>query len=101
LDCGGLGQSRLKNLRARGWAILTRGRRADRITVAEVAIDRPVAVLRAFAAERGSMSAFGLSADDAVERFAAVADRQPVFEIITAVPLESGSPRRRHHCLSA
>src|SRR5215467_8775792 len=88
----------VKNLRASGWAILTKGRRAERITVAEVAIDRPAAVLRAFAAERGSMGAFGLSADDPVERFAAVADRQPVFEIITAVPLESGSPRHQQHC---
>jgi hypothetical protein len=34
------------------------------------------------------MGAFGLSADDPVERFIAVAGGQPVFEILTAAPLE-------------
>jgi deazaflavin-dependent oxidoreductase (nitroreductase family) len=78
----------VKNLRASGWAILTKGRSAERITVAELAVDRRAPVLRAFAGERGGMGAFGLSADDPVERFVAVAERQPVFEIITAAPLE-------------
>ncbi len=79
----------VKNLRASGWAVLTKGHRAERITVSELAADNRAPILRAFAAERGGMGAFGLSADASLEQFAALADRQPVFEIVTAAPIDA------------
>ena len=43
------------------------------ITVEEVPVVRRAPILGAFAAERGSMDAFGLSADAPLEHFAGVA----------------------------
>ena len=76
----------VKNLRASGWAILTKGRRVERVTATELPAPERAPVLRAFAAERGGMGAFGLAADDPLERFAAIADRQPVFEVVASGP---------------
>ena len=78
----------VKNLRASGWAILMKGQHVERITVTEVPTHERSPILRAFAAERGGMGAFGLSGDAPVEEFAAIADRQPIFEIVAAEGVE-------------
>jgi deazaflavin-dependent oxidoreductase (nitroreductase family) len=81
----------VKNLRASGWGLLTKGQRVERIRVVEVPMEQRAPVLRAFVQERsGGRFAFDLSLDAPLEAFAAAAERYPVFEIVAAEPPGAG-----------
>ena len=73
----------VKNLRASGWATLTKGTRVERIRTLEVPPEQGALALRAFVLERGGgRYAFGLDPDAPLERFVREAERHPVFQIL-------------------
>jgi deazaflavin-dependent oxidoreductase (nitroreductase family) len=73
----------VKNLRASGWAMLTKGTRVERIRTAEVPPEEGALALRAFVQERGGgRYAFGLDVDAPLETFAREAERHPIFKIL-------------------
>ena len=73
----------VKNLRASGWATLTKGTRVERIRAVEVSPEQGALALRAFVQERGGgRYAFGLDPDAPLETFEREAERHPVFQIL-------------------
>jgi deazaflavin-dependent oxidoreductase (nitroreductase family) len=73
----------VKNLRASGWATLTKGTRVERIRTIEVPPEQGALALRAFVQERGGgRYAFGLGPDAPLETFVREAERHPVFQIL-------------------
>ena len=71
----------VKNLRASGWATLTKGTRVEQIRTVEVPPE--LGALRAFVQERGGgRYAFGLEPDAPLETFEREAERHPVFQIL-------------------
>jgi hypothetical protein len=75
----------VKNLRASGWGLLTKGSRVERIRVLEVPLEARAPVIQAFAQQRGGRG-FEPSPDAPLEAFAAAAERYPVFEIVASEP---------------
>ncbi|QBD75469.1 DUF385 domain-containing protein [Ktedonosporobacter rubrisoli] len=80
----------VKNLRTSRWGILTKRKQLERITVAEVEVEKRAPLLHAFVqhipAEYFSLS---VGPDEPLEAFAAIADRHPVFQILTATSISS------------
>jgi deazaflavin-dependent oxidoreductase (nitroreductase family) len=75
----------VKNLRASGWATLTKGTRVERIRAVEATPTQGAAALRAFVQERGGgRYAFGLEPDAPLESFAREAEAHPIFRIVEA-----------------
>jgi deazaflavin-dependent oxidoreductase (nitroreductase family) len=73
----------VKNLRASGWAALTKGTHIERIRVVEVTPKQGAAALRAFVQERGGgRYAFGLDPDAPLESFEREAEAHPIFRIV-------------------
>jgi deazaflavin-dependent oxidoreductase (nitroreductase family) len=74
----------VKNARASGWALLARGRKEQRVGLAELPVEERALILRAFPREIPHWVQFfrqlhGVSA--APEEFAALAPRCPVFRV--------------------
>ena len=73
----------VKNLRASGWATLTKGTRVERVRTMEAPPEQAALALRAFVQERGGgRYAFGLDPDAPLETFVREAERHPVFQIL-------------------
>jgi deazaflavin-dependent oxidoreductase (nitroreductase family) len=73
----------VKNVRASGWATLTKGARVQRIRAIEVPPEQAALVLRAFVQERGGgRYAFGLDPNAPLETFLHEAERHPVFQVM-------------------
>ena len=73
----------VKNLRASGWATLTKGTRIEQIRAVEVTPTQGAAALRAFVQERGGgRYAFGLDPDAPLESFEREAEAHPIFRIV-------------------
>jgi|SRR5579884_1970786 len=80
----------VKNLRASGWGILTKGTRNERITVIEVPREERAPILQAFMQYiPGGRFAFPVGPDEPLEAFAAVADNHPIFRITAATRVSS------------
>lgn len=80
------GSDWVKNARAAGWAILSRGRKQERVTLIELPLEERAAVLRELPRQvpRGArfyQQRFGVENDP--EAFAALAPRCPTFRIST------------------
>jgi deazaflavin-dependent oxidoreductase (nitroreductase family) len=71
------------NLRAAGWAELTRRRRTERITATDVVGDERIAALTAYIRSYGWLTRrlFGLPRRPDPERIAAIAVHHPVFRV--------------------
>lgn len=80
----------VKNLRASGWGILTKGTRTERITVIEVPAEERAPILQAFMQHMpGGRLAFPVGPDEPLEAFAAIADSYPIFRVTTTTPVSS------------
>lgn len=77
----------VRNVRAAGRAILSRGRRRDQVKISEVGPQESAPVLREYL-QRVSVVRpfFDASPDSPLEAFAAEADRHPVFRVESARP---------------
>lgn len=83
----------VKNARAAGWAVLSRGRRSERVGLVEIDPARTAPILQAFAEMvGGGHSFFEAGTDSPLEAFEAEAPYHPVFEIV-ALPEESRDSR--------
>jgi deazaflavin-dependent oxidoreductase (nitroreductase family) len=70
------------NLRAAGWATLSRGRHHERITVREASPTESAPILREYLGRaRVCRPFFDVSADSSIDAFVAEAGRHPVFRI--------------------
>jgi hypothetical protein len=89
LVCGFSNADWPKNLRASGWATLTKGTRAERITTVEVPLAERAPVLRAFIQEHAGAGRgpFDVPPDAPLEQFAAAAERVPMFRIVATEPV--------------
>jgi len=75
----------VKNARAAGWVELTRARKTERVRVEEVEPDQAAPVLRAYLRSTPVTTPFFESKRTApLEKFAAEAQRHPVFRIVSA-----------------
>jgi deazaflavin-dependent oxidoreductase (nitroreductase family) len=80
----------VRNLRAAGTATLTRGRRSEAISVAELPAQEAASVLKQYISQvsGGVRSFFDARTDAPIEAFEREASRHPVFRII---PIEKSS----------
>lgn len=79
----------VKNVRVAGWAMLSRGRRPERVGLSELDQERTAPILKAFAKMvGGGHSFFEAGMDSPLEAFEAEAPYHPVFEVV-ALPEES------------
>jgi deazaflavin-dependent oxidoreductase (nitroreductase family) len=77
----------VKNLRASGWGILTKGTRTERITVVEVPIQERAPILQAFMQYvPGGRFAFPVGPEEPLEAFATIAPEHPIFRVTAATP---------------
>lgn len=90
LVAGIAGADWVKNLRVAGWAVLTRGRYSERVTVAEVPPEQRAPIIKAFiqTMQEGRF-AFPLGPDEPLAAFAALVDDYPVFCLTSAIPAGS------------
>jgi deazaflavin-dependent oxidoreductase (nitroreductase family) len=85
---GGLkGADWVKNARAAGWGILARGRKEEKVSLVELAVEERAAILREFPQKvphgvQFFHQVYGVSGDP--EQFAALAPHCPVFRITVA-----------------
>jgi deazaflavin-dependent oxidoreductase (nitroreductase family) len=80
----------VKNLRASGWGILTKGTRNERITVVEVPTEERAPILQAFMQYvPGGRFAFPVGPNEPLRAFAAIAPNHPIFRVTTATPASS------------
>lgn len=90
LVAGIAGADWVKNIRAAGWGVLTKGKRSERVTVAEVPPEERAPVLRAFVQTmQGGRFAFPLGPEETLEAFAAIANEYPVFRVVKTTPASS------------
>lgn len=90
LVAGFAGADWVKNLRVAGWAVLTKGKHSERVTVAEVPSEERAPILRAFVQTmQGGRFAFPLGPDEPLAAFAAIVDDYPVFRVVSATPANS------------
>ena len=81
----------VKNLRASGWATLTKGTRVERIRAVETTPKQGAAARRAFVQERGGgRYAFGLGPHAPLESFEREAEAHPIFWIAEATADDEG-----------
>ena len=69
----------IRNLRAAGEAILTRGRRAETVTARELPTDEAALILRADIKRNPFARYFGVTADSSLEEFERAAVSHPLF----------------------
>jgi len=80
----------VKNIRVSGWGVLTKGKRIERVMVAEIPAEERAPILRAFVQRMvGGRFAFSIGPDEPLAAFAAIADQHPIFQIVTATPVDS------------
>lgn len=72
----------VKNLRASGWGILTKGENSERIAASEVPVAERAPILQAFLQHTpGGRFACDIEPDAPTEAFAAVVEHYPIFQI--------------------
>lgn len=72
----------VKNARAAGWAIVSRGKTSERVTLTEVAADKCPSILQAFARQvRGGRSFLTVAADTSDADFVKASLHHPVFRM--------------------
>lgn len=80
----------VKNLRASGWGVLTKGTQHERIAVTEIAVEERPPVLQAFLQHvPGGRFAYDIAPDAPLEEFAAIAGNYPIFKITQTRPVAS------------
>lgn len=80
----------VKNLRAAGWGVLTKGQHSERLTIAEVPPEECAPILQAFVQTmQGGRFAFPLGPDEPLTAFAAIAGDYPIFRVVSATPASS------------
>jgi deazaflavin-dependent oxidoreductase (nitroreductase family) len=80
----------VKNIRIVGWAILTKGKRSERIKVVELPPQESAPILQGFVQRiRGGRFAFPIGPDEPLEAFIAAAPDYPVFRIMAATSANS------------
>jgi deazaflavin-dependent oxidoreductase (nitroreductase family) len=74
----------VKNVRAAGWATIGRGRKSEQVDLVEVAPDKRVPILRAFAQKvRGGRVFLTVAANASDMEFVAASSRHPVFRVVS------------------
>ena len=80
----------VKNIRASGWGILTKGKRSEHVTVVEVPSAERGPILQAFIQHMpGGRFAYPVGPDEPLEAFVALAENHPIFRITKAIPASS------------
>ncbi len=90
LVAGFAGADWVKNIRASGWGVLTKGKRSERVKVVEVPPKESAPILQGFVRRMsGGRFAFPIGPDEPLESFVAAAPDYPIFQIVTATPADS------------
>jgi deazaflavin-dependent oxidoreductase (nitroreductase family) len=90
LVAGFAGADRVKNIRASGWAVLTRGTRSERVKVVEMPPKESAPILQGFVRRMsGGRFAFPIGPEEPLETFIAAAPDYPIFQIVAATPANS------------
>ena len=90
LVAGFAGADWVKNMRASGWGVLTKGKRSERVKVVEVPPQESAPILQGFVQRMsGGRFAFPIGPDEPLETFIAAAPDYPIFQIVAATPANS------------
>jgi hypothetical protein len=81
----------VKNVRAAGWATIGRGKKSEQVDLEEVAPDKRVPILRAFAQKvRGGRVFLTVAANASDMEFVAASSRHPVFRLVSIAAASTG-----------